>query len=60
MKIHYLYILDELIGQAAAQGVPDDINGDASPRFAWRAGYLTALGAVLDAFKEAEKKETIQ
>jgi hypothetical protein len=60
LRVHYIYIIGEIVEQAAAQAVPESMDGDTSPKHAWRMGFNAALGAVLDAFKAAEEKESVQ
>jgi hypothetical protein len=59
MRTHYVFILQELLNKTPIVA-PDNINGDTPPRYAWNAGYLAALDAVLDAFQSASDRESVQ
>jgi hypothetical protein len=58
----YALILKDVLDRARIDEVPADVNGDSSPRFAWRMGFLTAVSTIMDAFDaaEAEEKESVQ
>jgi hypothetical protein len=59
MRAHYIFILDELLNRKPIVA-PDNINGDVTPRFAWNAGYLAAIEAILEAFQSNPDKDSVQ
>lgn len=55
MRAHPIYLIGELITQLKDVKVPDNIDGNSSPRHAWLSGYVAALQALTDALTEKDK-----
>jgi 6-phosphofructokinase len=59
LKVHYIFVLKDMMDRHPIE-CPQTIDGNMTPRFAWQCGYLSALEAVLEAFKNAEEKSSLQ